>query len=133
MTTISSKRAMFLSLNFLLLLPAAIVIVASLLKYGLGVDGLFDAVAPTMEKWGIKDPPALNITSLIVFGPASVFILSALKAVKFHFMHEKEKDSILVEIKADKMLRLLIIISILVLAVLGSYLFLENIHHLREA
>jgi len=133
MTTVSSKRGMFLSFNLLLLLPAAIVIVASLLKYGLGVDGLFDAIAPTMEKWGIKDPPAMNITSLIVFGPALVFILSALKAVKLHFRHEKEKDSILMEIKADKMLRSLIIISILVLAVLGSYLFLENIHHLREA
>jgi 1,4-dihydroxy-2-naphthoate octaprenyltransferase len=133
MTTVSSKRGMFLSFNLLLLLPAAIVIVASLLKYGLGVDGLFDAIAPTMEKWGIKDPPGLNITSLIVFGPASVFIFSALKAVKLRFMHEKEKDSILVEIKADKMLRSLIVISILVLAVLGSYLFLENIPHLREA
>ena len=69
MTTISSKRGMFFSLNLLLLLPATLVIVASVLKYGFGADGLFDVIAPTMEKWGIKDPPGLNITSVIAFGP----------------------------------------------------------------
>ena len=105
MTTVSSKRGMFLSFNLLLLLPAIVVIVASVLKYGFGADGLFDAIAPTMEKWGIKDPPGLNITSLVAFGPVVVLALAALKIMKLRFIREKEKDSIIIEIKADKMLR----------------------------
>ncbi len=130
MTTISSKRGMFLSFNLLLLLPATLVIVASVLKYGFGADGLFDAIAPTMEKWGIKDPPGFNITSLVAFGPVLVLAIAALKTMKVQFTREKEKDSIVIEIKADKVLRGFIIGSMLVLAILGSYLFLENLGHL---
>ena len=66
----------------------------------------------------------------MAFGPVVVLALAALKIMKLRFIREKEKDSIIIEIKADKMLRGFIIGSMLVLAVLGSYLFLENLGHL---
>lgn len=130
MITISSKRGMLLSFNVLLLLPATLVIIASLLKYGLGIDGLFDAIAPTMERWGIKDPPGLNITTVIAFGPLAVLLIAVMKTIKLRFAHEREMDKIILEIKSDKMLRSFIIGSMLVLAVLGTYLFFENLGHL---
>lgn len=130
MITISSKRGMLLSFNVLLLLPATLVIIASLLKYGLGIDGLFDVIAPTMERWGIKDPPGLNITTVIAFGPLAVLLIAVMKTIKLRFAHEREMDKIILEIKSDKMLRSFIIGSMLVLAVLGTYLFFENLGHL---
>jgi 1,4-dihydroxy-2-naphthoate octaprenyltransferase len=130
MTTISSKQGMLFLFNFLLLLPATAVIVASLLKYELGIDAVFDAIAPTMEKWGIKDPPGLNITSLVVFGPLAVLLIAVVKTIKLRLAHEQEMDKIIVEIKPGKMLRSFMIVSILVLGILATYFFFENIGHL---
>jgi hypothetical protein len=130
MTTISSKQGILFSFNFLLLLPATALIIASLLKYGLGIDDLFDAIAPTMESWGIKDPPGLNITSLVVFGPLAVLLIGVVKTIKPRLAHEQEMDKIILEIKADKMLRSFMIVSILVLGIIATYFFFENIGHL---
>ena len=57
-TTSSSRNSWLNKVSIVLLFPATYVIVISVLKYGLGMDGPFDASAPTLETMGIKDPRA---------------------------------------------------------------------------
>ncbi len=129
MTTTSMKHRLQVASAILLVIPALLVITASVLKYGLGIDGLFDSIAPTMEKWGIKDPPGFNITSVVAFGPAVAFLIALFAIVKFQLMHSKEKDVFVIEVKNSVVFRILTVLSALVLAALCVYLVLENINH----
>ena len=129
MTTTSMKHRLQVASAILLVIPALLVITASVLKYGLGIGGLFDSIAPTMEKWGIKDPPGLNITSAIAFGPVIALLIVVFAIVKFQFMHSKEKDVFVIEVKNSFVFRVLTVLSGLVLATLCVYLVLENINH----
>ena len=129
MTTTSMKHRLQVASAFLLVIPALLVITASVLKYGLGIGGLFDSIAPTMEKWGIKDPPGFNITSLVAFGPVVALLIAVFAIVKFQFLHLKEKDVFVIEVKNNFVFRVLTVLSGLVLATLCIYLALENINH----
>ena len=99
MTTTSIKHRLQVASAILLVIPALLVITASILKYGLGIGGLFDSIAPTMEKWGIKDPPGFNITSIVVFGPVIALLIAVFAIVKLKLMHSKEKDVFVIEVK----------------------------------
>ena len=129
MTTTSMKHRLQVASAFLLVIPALLVITASVLKYGLGIGGLFDSIAPTMESWGIKDPPGFNITSAVAFGPVIALLIAVFAIVKFQFMHSKEKDVFVIEVKNSFVFRVLTVLSGLVLATLCVYLVLENINH----
>ena len=67
-------------LALLLVLPTAYFILIGILSE-FGVSGPLEAIRPLAEKWGIKDGPGLNITSVIVFGPMIAFFLTV-----FQFM-----------------------------------------------
>ena len=75
----------------LLAMPTMYFILISILKYGLGIDGPFDAVQPLAERWGIKDPPGINITSLILFGPVVAFLLTLFQFLQIEWHLTKEE------------------------------------------
>lgn len=129
MTTTSMRHRLQVASATLLVIPALLVITASILKYGLGMGGLFDSIAPTMEKWGIKDPPGFNITSIVAFGPVIALLIAVFAIVKLKLMHSKEKDVFVIEVKNSFVFRILTILAGLVLTVLSVYLVLENINH----
>jgi hypothetical protein len=60
MVTTTQNRNNWLNLaSLLLVFPAAYVIIISILKYGLNIDGPFNVSAPMLESWGIKEPLGL--------------------------------------------------------------------------
>jgi hypothetical protein len=121
---ISSKWAAIIGL--LLALPAGYVICISLLKYALGIDGPFDASQPTLESWGIKDPPGWNITLLVLLGPVAAVLLSLFQvlAVKAHF--GKEQFDFQISIQKKWFPLFVMAISVTILALLLLYLLGEN-------
>ena len=62
-------------ISLVLALPTACFIAMAVLKYELGVNGPFDAIAPLLESWGIRDSLGWNINLLILFGPLLAFFL----------------------------------------------------------
>lgn len=129
MTTTSIKHRLQVASAILLVLPALLVITASILKYGLGIGNLFDSIAPTMEDWGIKDPPGFNITSVVAFGPVIALLIAVFAIVKLKLMRSKEKDVFVIEVKNSFVFRILTVLAALVLAAMCVYLVLENINH----
>ena len=75
----------------LLSLPTAYFILISILKYGLGLDGPFDAAQPFLERMGIKETLGWNINLLIVFGPLIALFISVFQVlvVEWHFTKEQ--------------------------------------------
>jgi len=110
----------------LLVLPAAYVIVISVLKYGLDIDGPFDASRPFLENAGIKEPPGWNINLLILLGPIVAIALSAFQIMKidWHFSRKQFNFHIVIQKKWFPIAVAAFAIS--VMAVLTLYMFGEN-------
>ena len=92
MKTTTLARSNMLSIAALLLsLPTAYFILISILKYGLGLDGPFDAAQPFLERMGIKETLGWNINLLIVFGPLIALFISVFQVlvVEWHFTKEQ--------------------------------------------
>ena len=124
---LTSSRNRWLNMTaLLLLLPAAYVIIISLLKYGLGINDPFDASAPFLENMGIKDPPGWNINLLILLGPVAALLIVALQLlhIKWHFSKEYFQFDITIRRKRTAMS--IGIFAILILASLSIYLAGEN-------
>lgn len=84
------KNNWLTSLAFLLVLPTAYLILIGILSE-FGINGPLEAVQPIAEKWGIKDGPGLNITSVIAFGPMVAFLLTVFQFVKVEWKLSKEE------------------------------------------
>ncbi len=124
---LTSSRNRWLNMTaILLLLPATYVIFISLMKYGLGIDGPFDASAPFLESMGIKEPPGWNISLLILMGPLAALLIVALQLlhIKGHFSKESFQFDITVRRKSLAMT--IGILAMLVLASLFVYMAGEN-------
>jgi|SRR5687768_10298923 len=124
---LTSSRNRWLNMTaILLILPASYVIVISLMKYGLGIDGPFDASAPLLESMGIKEPPGWNISLLILMGPFAALLIVALQLlhIKWHFTKEFFQFDITVRRKTTAMT--IGILAMLVLASLFIYMAGEN-------
>lgn len=67
MTIITRPKASVI-IGFLFLAPTFYFILVSVLKYTFGQPYLYDTIAPTFEKLGIKQPIRWNINLLILFG-----------------------------------------------------------------
>ena len=122
----------FTGLNILaiaLVIPAFYVIMISLLKYGLGIDGPFDASQPMLESWGIKDPPGWNISMVIVLGPILSILITVLQVLSIEWSFTSELFRIYIFIRKRWLPIAIALFSGLVLATLAIYLFLENINH----
>lgn len=126
METITRRHTWLNLTAILLLIPAAYVIIISLLKYGLGIDAPFDVSAPFLERMGIKEPPGLNISLLILLGPVVALFIVLLQVlhIKWHFSKEYFRFDITIRRKSTAMM--IGITAILVLASLFFYLAGEN-------
>jgi hypothetical protein len=78
------------SLALLLVLPAAWFNLIGILSE-LGIDGPLESIKPLAEKWGIKDGPGLNITSVIVFGPMVAFLLTVFQFMRIEWRITREE------------------------------------------
>jgi amino acid permease len=77
--------------GILLALPATFFILIGVLSE-FGINGPLEAIQPAAERWGIKDPPAWNITSLVLFRPIVAFLLaiSQILKIEWHFTLQKK-------------------------------------------
>ncbi|MGQ0737524.1 MAG: hypothetical protein ACT4OJ_00535 [Bacteroidota bacterium] len=125
-TTSASRSTWFNTLSILLLFPATYVIVISVLKYGWGIDGPFDASAPLLESMGIKEPPGWNINLLILFGPLLAMIFSALQVLHIDWHFNREQADFRITIRKKWWPLSIALFGGLVLLTLAIYLFGEN-------
>ena len=90
MRTITFKNNWVTSIALLLILPAAYFILIGILSE-MGIYGPLESIKPLAEKWGIKDGPGLNITSVIVFGPMVAFLLTVFQFMKIEWRTSREE------------------------------------------
>ena len=90
MRTITFKNNWVTSIALLLILPAAYFILIGILSE-MGIYGPLESIKPIAEKWGIKDGPGLNITSVIVFGPMVAFLLTVFQFMKMEWRTAREE------------------------------------------
>ena len=126
MKTIIFKNNWLTATGLLLVLPTAYFILISILKYGLGIGGPFDAIQPIAEEWGIKDPPGLNITSVILFGPMVAFLLTIFQFMKIEWRLTKEEFMFHFSFYKRWFPILIATVSVGVLAILFFYMLGEN-------
>ena len=100
MNTGNLKPAVAFWIGLVLSFPTFYFILVSLLKYVFGMPALFDAIAPSMERWGAKEPLGFNINALILFGPLMALLLNLL--VAFHIHLHNQQDQWQVELLAQK-------------------------------
>ena len=72
-------------IGLLLTAPTLYIILISILKYGFGQSAPFDAAAPTLEAWGIKEPLGWNINLLILAGPFAALLLNLPAVLELDF------------------------------------------------
>src|SRR5687768_5279151 len=73
----------------LLTLPALLMLIVSLLKYGAGWDAPFDALEPVMNRLGAQESLGWNINALILFGPMLAFLINTAALLHFHVYAEQ--------------------------------------------
>lgn len=112
--------------GLILTMPTAYVIFISVLKYSFGWDYLFDAAAPELERWGIKDPPGLNINLLILCGPVLALLLNVLTVLHIEFETTAERIDCRLSIAKNRKNLAVVFFSSTVLVILFWYLFVEN-------
>ena len=127
METTTRRHIWLNTAAILLLFPAVYVIVISLLKYGLGIDGPFDSSAPFLESIGIKDPVGFNINLLILFGPVIALLPAALQVLQMDWHSSKEQFQFNITIRRKWFPLFIIFLSGLILATLFIYLAGENL------
>jgi hypothetical protein len=111
--------------GILLALPATCFILIGVLSE-FGINGPLEAIQPAAERWGIKDPPAWNITSLVLFGPVIAFLLTIFQVLKIEWHFTKEELLLHVTLQKKWFPLLVATFSIALLAVLFFYLLGEN-------
>ena len=113
------------SLAVLLVIPAAYFIIIGVLSE-LGINGPLEAIQPLAEKWGIKDPPGLNITSVILFGPMIAFLLTVFQFMKLEWRLTKEEFFIQFSFYKKWLPIVVASASVAVLSMLFFYMLGEN-------
>jgi len=113
-------------ISLLLALPAAYFIAIAVLKYELGVDGPFDAIAPLLESWGIKDSLGWNINLLILCGPLLAFLLTIFQLLTVRMQFTQNHFLFQITVRKRWLPLLVAGFSISLLAILFAYLFGEN-------
>ena len=127
MVATTQNRHSWLNIVALILIfPALYVILISILKYGLGFNGPFDASAPVLEKWGIKDPVGWNINLLILLGPVAAVLISAFQVLHIQIKISKEQFDFHFSVARKWMPITIGLISCLVIATLFMYMAGEN-------
>ena len=125
MKTITFKNNWLTATGFLLILPAAYFILIGVLSE-LGINGPLEAIQPLAEQWGIKDPPGLNITSVILFGPMVAFLFTVFQFLKIEWHFSKEEFLLNLSFQRRWFPILVAAASIGVLVMLFFYMIAEN-------
>ena len=113
------------SAALLLVIPGAYFVIIGLLS-AFGIPGPLEAIKPFAEKLGIKDPPGLNITSVVLFGPVVALLLTVFQFLTLEWHVAKNQFSLRLEFYKRWFPILVAGVSIGVLAILFLYMFLEN-------
>src|SRR5687767_2243944 len=127
MQTITYRNHLLNALAFMLVIPTVYFILISVLKYEFGVHGPFDAMAPFLERNGIKEQIGWNINLLILFGPLIAFAIAAWQVVRIEWQNSKQQFQINMSIVKSKFPLFIIFLSGLVLATLTIYMIGENL------
>jgi hypothetical protein len=120
------KSSWLSAFGLLLALPAAIFIIFSILKYGIGISAPYDSVAPFLENWGGNEPPGWNINLLIVAGPVLAIVITFLQVLKIEWDSSKEDVQLHFSIRKKWFPIWVAFSSAALLLVLFFYLFTEN-------
>jgi hypothetical protein len=111
----------------LLVVPAALFVTASLLKYELGVPLLYDLFRPIFE----SDAGALRllIDGAIIMGPIAALLLAARRTLRIGLQRSDHKlvGTFTLDLRASDLA--VGIISLGLITTLGAYLIAENILH----
>ena len=125
MKTITFKNNWLTATGLLLVLPAAYFILIGVLSE-FGINGPLEAIQPLAEKWGIKDPPGLNVTSVVLFGPMVAFLLTIFQFLKIEWHFSKEEFLLNLTFQKRWFPILVAAASVGVLAMLFFYMIGEN-------
>jgi hypothetical protein len=128
MQTITFKSNRLTATALLLTLPTVYFIIIAVLKYELGIDRPFDAIAPMLESWGIKEALGWNINLLILFGPLLAFFLTIFQILKIEWYFTKEEFRLNFALKKIWFPLSLAMLSAGVLLILFLYALGENCH-----
>ena len=109
----------------LLVMPGAFFVIIGVLS-ALGINGPLEAVKPTAENMGIKDPPGLNITSVILFGPVVAFLLVVFQFMSMEWKFTRDEFSLHFNFYKRSFPIAVAILSVAVLAMLFLYMVAEN-------
>jgi len=126
MRSINLKNAGLTWISLLLALPTAYFFLISFLKYELGVHEPFDAIAPVLERMGIKETLGWNINLLILLGPLVAFTLSIFQVLKIKFQFTQNHFLFQFILKKRWLPLLVAAFSVTLLAILFVYLVGEN-------
>ena len=113
-------------ISLLLALPTAYFFVIAVLKYELSVDGPFDAIAPLLERWGIKEALGWNINLLIVFGPAIAICICLAQLLQIKWDISGDRFNVNVTVMKKWFPISVVLLSGLVLTTLFFYMLGEN-------
>lgn len=121
-----TKQNVIAIISLLLALPTAYFITIAVLKFELGVDGPFDAIAPLLESWGIKETLGWNINLLILFGPLLAFFLTIFQLLGTRMQFTQNHFLFQITVRKRWLPLLVAAFSISLLAILFAYLLGEN-------
>jgi len=125
MKTITFKNNWLSAAGLLLVLPTAYFIFIGVLSE-FGINGPLESIQPLAEKWGIKDPPGFNISSVILFGPMVAFLLTVFQFLKIEWHFTKEEFLVNLSFQKRWFPILVAAASVGVLAILFFYMIGEN-------
>ena len=112
--------------SLLLAFPTAYFLSISVLKYEMGIDAPFDAIAPFLESMGIKERLGWNINLLILLGPLVAFVLSIFQVLRIKFQFTQNHFLFQFILKKKWLPLLVAAFSVSLLAILFIYLVREN-------
>lgn len=119
------RNSWLTSLATLLIIPGALFVIVGVLT-ALGINGPLEAVKPTAEKLGIKDPPGFNITSVVLFGPMIALLLVVFQFTSLEWKIMRDEFSVRFSFYKRPFPIVVALSSIAVLAMLSIYMFVEN-------
>ena len=113
-------------LGALLAFPTAYLITASLLKYGMGIPGMFDSIEKPLMNLGGREPLGWNINLLILFGPLLALLLNFGSVISIKFNNDQDWINISLSVRKRGPNLVIAIISAALLLILFFYMVGEN-------
>ena len=121
------RPAWFALVGFMLTVPTAFFLFINILKFELGYDALYDAVAPTFDALGLTQPLGFNISLLILFGPALAIVLNLPSILSIGWSRREDVTELDVQFYHRPVINWIVIaVSSICLIILFGYGLAEN-------